>query len=61
MRRVRLLLWPAAIALGVEALRTVGDSEMAAEQIESAVLDRGLPRRKFRRLQAADIATALSG
>src|SRR5207237_10682722 len=35
----------AAIQLGVEALRTVGNSDMRAEQVEAAVLDRSLPRR----------------
>jgi proteasome alpha subunit len=49
-----------AIRLGVEALRSVGNSDMTAEQIEAAVLDRSLSRRKFRRLQAADIEGALS-
>jgi len=50
----------AAIRLGVEALRNVGESEMSAEQVEAAVLDRSLSRRKFRRLSAADIESALS-
>jgi len=50
----------AAIRLGVEALRNVGESEMTAEQVEAAVLDRSLPRRKFQRLRAADIEGALS-
>jgi len=50
----------AAIRLGVEALRNVGESEMSAEQVEAAVLDRSLTRRKFRRLRAADIEGALS-
>ena len=50
----------AAIALGVDALRSVGNSEMPAEQVEAAVLDRSLPRRKFRRLRPADIESALA-
>jgi len=49
----------AAIALGVEALRSVGNSEMTAEQIEAAVLDRAMQRRKFRRLTTEQLDAAL--
>jgi proteasome alpha subunit len=50
----------AAIRMGAEALRSVGStSGAAAEQIEAALLDRGLSRRKFRRLEATEIASAL--
>jgi len=51
---------PAAIKLGVEALRSVSTAELGAEALEAAVLDRGLPRRKFRRLADADVSSALS-
>ncbi|MEX2392976.1 MAG: proteasome subunit alpha [Actinomycetota bacterium] len=50
----------AAVKLGVEALATVGNTELGADQLEAAVLDRNLPRRKFRRLEAAELASALS-
>lgn len=50
----------AAIRLGVEALRSVGAAELGPTQIEAAVLDRTLPRRKFRRLQTADLERATS-
>jgi proteasome alpha subunit len=49
----------AAIALGVQTLRSVGNSDLGIEQVEAAILDRGLPRRKFRRLTAAELQTAL--
>ena len=49
-----------AVALGVEALRSVGNADLPAEQIEAAVLDRTMPRRKFRRLSAQQLAGALS-
>jgi proteasome alpha subunit len=49
-----------AVKLGVEALRSVGNADLPAEQIEAAVLDRTLPRRKFRRLPAEQLAGALS-
>jgi proteasome alpha subunit len=47
-----------AIRLGVEALRSAGTPDLPLLQIEAAVLDRTMPRRKFRRLQAADLETA---
>lgn len=50
----------AAIKLGVEALRSVSTPELGAEQLEAAVLDRALTRRKFRRLADADVASALT-
>jgi proteasome alpha subunit len=50
----------AAVSLGVEALRSAGTNDLATEQVEAAVLDRKLPRRKFRRLDASEIQTALS-
>jgi proteasome alpha subunit len=49
----------AAVRLGVEALRSVGSSDLSPEQIEAAVLDRTLPRRKFRRLAASAVSAAL--
>lgn len=49
----------AAVGLGVEALRSVGNAQLAAGQLEAAVLDRTLPRRKFRRLDAAELESAL--
>jgi proteasome alpha subunit len=51
---------PAAIALGVGALREVGNAELSAAGVEAAVLDRTLPRRKFRRLSDADVEAALT-
>ena len=39
-----------ALKLGDEALRTVEQREMPAENLEVAVLDRTRARRKFRRL-----------
>jgi proteasome alpha subunit len=49
----------AAVKLGVEALATVQNVELAPTQIEAAVLDRTLPRRTFRRLQTTDLEAAL--
>jgi proteasome alpha subunit len=51
---------PGAISLGVEALRSAGNGDLATEQIEGAVLDRKLPRRKFRRLDTSEIQAALA-
>jgi proteasome alpha subunit len=45
----------AAIALGVEALRSVASGDLPPAQIEAAVLDRTLPRRKFRRLEPSEL------
>ncbi len=50
----------AAINLGVEALQSVGDRELPAGQLEAAVLDRTLARRKFRRLDPERIDEARS-
>jgi proteasome alpha subunit len=49
----------AAIKLGAEALRSVASAELPVEGLEAAVLDRGLPRRKFRRLADAEVSSAL--
>jgi proteasome alpha subunit len=49
----------AAIKLGVEALRSVRP-DLGVDGLEAAVLDRGLPRRKFRRLSDGDVGSALS-
>lgn len=49
----------AALTLGVEALRSV-NNELSVGQLEAAVLDRALPRRKFRRLTAEEIESALA-
>jgi proteasome alpha subunit len=51
----------AAVRLGAEALRSVGGSELSSAQLEAAVLDRTLPRRKFRRLTVQQVTEALSG
>jgi proteasome alpha subunit len=50
----------AATKLGLEALRSVSSGELGAEGLEAAVLDRGLPRRKFRRLSDDEVRSALS-
>jgi proteasome alpha subunit len=50
----------AAIKMGTEALASVGNAELAAQQLEAAVLDRALPRRKFRRLDVAELEQALA-
>jgi proteasome alpha subunit len=49
----------AAIKLGVDALRSI-TAELGAEQLEAAVLDRNMPRRKFRRLSDEEVGQALS-
>jgi len=51
---------PAAITLGIEALREVGNSSLEVKQIEAAVLDRTLHRRTFRRLTTAELEAALA-
>jgi proteasome alpha subunit len=48
-----------AIRLGVEALRSVGNGDLPAALVEGAVLDRTLPRRKFRRLGVEELEAAL--
>jgi proteasome alpha subunit len=49
---------PAAMALGLEALRSVAAGDVPLAQIEGAVLDRTLPRRKFRRLEPSELEPA---
>ncbi len=49
-----------AFRLGREALGSVEGKEIAAGDLEVAVLDRTRPRRKFRRLKDPDIAQLLS-
>jgi proteasome alpha subunit len=51
---------PSAIKTGVEALNTVQNLELGAPQLEAAVLDRTMPRRKFRRLTTAELEAALA-
>ena len=48
-----------ALKLGVEALKTVEGSDVGADALEVAVLDRTRTRRKFRRLVAAELAKLL--
>ena len=50
----------AALKMGTEALSSVGGSPLSPAQLEGAVLDRSLPRRKFRRLDSPEIESALS-
>jgi proteasome alpha subunit len=50
----------AAIKVGIEALTTIGNVELGAPQLEAAVLDRNLPRRKFRRLATSELEAALT-
>jgi proteasome alpha subunit len=45
--------------LGHQALTTVGDTLVPAEQLEVAVLDRTRPRRKFRRLTDSEVSGLL--
>ncbi len=47
-----------AVSLGLEALHSVASGDLPAAQIEGAVLDRTLPRRKFRRLEAVELETS---
>jgi proteasome alpha subunit len=46
----------AAVRLGVEALSTVEESPVEADNLEGAVLDRERGRRKFRRLPDGEVA-----
>jgi proteasome alpha subunit len=48
-----------ALKLGVDALKTVEGTDVGADALEVAVLDRTLGRRKFRRLVAAELAKLL--
>ena len=49
-----------AIRHGVDALRTSGSPDLAPAQIEAAVLDRALSRRKFRRMSADELSSAMT-
>jgi proteasome alpha subunit len=46
-----------AVKLGVESLRSVESRQLTAGNLEVAVLDRSLDRRKFRRITGAALAT----
>ena len=48
-----------AASLAIEALRNVGTAELGPDQMEAAILDRNLPRRKFRRLSPEELTTAV--
>jgi proteasome alpha subunit len=48
-----------AIRIGVRALEAVEKRSVPPQHLEAAVLDRGLARRKFRRLDAARLQAAL--
>jgi proteasome alpha subunit len=48
-----------ALKLGVDALKTVEGTDVGADALEVAVLDRTRGRRKFRRLVAAELAKLL--
>ena len=50
----------AAIRLGVKSLGSPDNREIAADQLEVAVLDRNRPRRKFRRLDDDEVTGVLS-
>jgi proteasome alpha subunit len=47
---------PEAVQLGVQALSTVEESPVEADNVEGAVLDRERGRRKFRRLPDTEVA-----
>jgi proteasome alpha subunit len=49
----------AALKLGVDALKTVEGSDVGADALEVAVLDRTRSRRKFRRLDESELAKLL--
>jgi proteasome alpha subunit len=51
----------AVVQLGAEALRSSGSPDLGPDALEAAVLDRSLPRRRFRRLTRSEIQAALSG
>jgi hypothetical protein len=48
------------VKLGARALGTASEA-MTAEQLEVALLERARPRRAFRRLRDAEVATLLGG
>ena len=50
----------AAIRLGAKALGGPDGRDIAADQLEVAVLDRNRPRRKFRRLDDDEVVALLS-
>jgi proteasome alpha subunit len=50
------LALPEAVQLGVQALSTVEESPVEADNVEGAVLDRERGRRKFRRLPDTEVA-----
>src|SRR5581483_6399737 len=50
----------AAVRLGVKSLGSPDNREIAADQLEVAVLDRNRPRRKFRRLDDDEVTALLS-
>jgi proteasome alpha subunit len=49
------------VKLATSALASVEEKAIEADSLEAAVLDRGRDRRKFRRLEASQIAAALEG
>ena len=49
---------PAALRLAADAIESVEEQQIPEDGWEAAVLDRTLPRRKFRRLQPDEIAAA---
>jgi proteasome alpha subunit len=49
-----------AVKTGLGALRQAGNDELGVAQLEGAVLDRNLPRRKFRRLDIRELEAAIS-
>jgi proteasome alpha subunit len=51
----------AAIRLGTKALGSPDDRQIAADQLEVAVLDRNRPRRKFRRIDDDEVDALLAG
>jgi proteasome alpha subunit len=50
-----------AVRLGAKSLGSPDDREIDADQLEVAVLDRNRPRRKFRRIEDAEVASLLAG
>ena len=50
-----------AIRLGVKSLASPDDREIAADQLEVAVLDRNRTRRKFRRIEDDEVGAFLAG
>jgi proteasome alpha subunit len=50
-----------AVRLGTKALGSPDDREIAADQLEVAVLDRTRLRRKFRRIDDDEVAQLLAG